>query len=215
MRTSGQLRFGGRRSANSIGPACERSSGQMRNSITIARLSHSCTITSPSASSSATRRRPRSSSSIAASTLARASSSPSSSCSRLLHSSSISARSACRPPKSALVASVAISADLRRRRDEHVGLELERRPGLAADLPAAADQLDAAVAAQQQLLRAQAAVVGEAHREAVRARVVDQQQIADAQLGQLALDRELVVVLAQRADDIDALAAGLAEGTAP
>lgn len=66
----------------------------------------------------------------------------------------------------------------------------------------AADELYGTVLAEQQLGAAQSAVVVVAHGEAVRARVVDGEDIADLQLGEHAVDGELVVVLAQPAHDV-------------
>ena len=71
-----------------------------------------------------------------------------------------------------------------------------------------ADQLHLAVGVQEQLRRAQLAVVVIAHGKAVRARVVDGHQVADLDLGQRAVHGELVVVLAQGARDVVDVVAG-------
>ena len=66
----------------------------------------------------------------------------------------------------------------RRSRARGWQLHLELRPQVVLDRLGAADQLHAAVAAEEQLLRAEAAVVLEAHREAVGAGVVDEEVVA-------------------------------------
>ena len=62
------------------------------------------------------------------------------------------------------------------------GTRADARDDVLADGPLVGHPEDRAVGAQQQFRRPHFAVVVEAHREAVRARVVDQQQIAHAQL---------------------------------
>ena len=66
----------------------------------------------------------------------------------------------------------------------------------------AADEFDAAVFSQKQLRASELAVVVESHGVAVCARVVDDDAVADVDLGQLAVDGEFVVVLAERAGDV-------------
>ena len=61
----------------------------------------------------------------------------------------------------------------------------------------AADELDAAVRAQEKLGAPEFAVVVESHRAAVRARVVDDDDVADVDLREGAVDGKLVVVLAE------------------
>ena len=72
----------------------------------------------------------------------------------------------------------------------------------------AADELDAAVLAEQELGAPELAVVVEAHRTAVRAGVMDDDEVADVDFRQHTVDGEFVVVLAERARDVVFVVAG-------
>ena len=72
-----------------------------------------------------------------------------------------------------------------------------------------ADLADGAVPLQEKLRRAQLAVVVEPHGVPVGARVVDHHDVALLDLRELAVDGELVVVLAQRAGDVVEVIRGL------
>ena len=103
-----------------------------------------------------------------------------------------------RPPTRPPRAGRGEPAHLRRRRDGGVvdlDPQLAEAPLGVGD--GAADQLHAAVAAEQQLLGTQAAVVLEPHGMAVGTGVLDYQDVAINDRRQFALDSELVVVFAE------------------
>ena len=87
-----------------------------------------------------------------------------------------------------------------------------RRPGEGGEVVVerlgAADRLDGAVRAAQVFGAAELAIVLEAHRVAVGARVVEDEEVAALDFGQGPRDGELVVVLAERARHVVDVVAG-------